>query len=79
MPRWEDLEIIYRLYTIIVFVVMDLAEDLVLDDLVFVGFHNFMCDSCIASVNVSNQKPLVSDTERTWCPLDVFVFINCVP
>lgn len=45
MSRWEDLEVIYRLYTIVVFVVVDLAEYLVLDDLVFVRFDNFVCDS----------------------------------
>ena len=78
VSRRENLEVVYRLYTIVVFVVVDLAEDLVLDDFVFVGFYNFVCDSCIASVIV-NQQPFLPATERTWCPLDILVFINRVP
>lgn len=42
----KDLDVVNGLYSMVVLVVVDLAEDLVLDDLVFVWFDYFVCHSC---------------------------------
>lgn len=41
----KDFKIVDRLYMMIVFVIVDLAEYLVLDNLMFVWFYDFVCDS----------------------------------
>lgn len=52
MAWWEDLEVVDGLYAMVVFVVVDFSEDLVLEDLVFMWLHHFVCDSWIALANV---------------------------
>jgi hypothetical protein len=42
---WEDFEAVDRLYVMIVLVVVNFSEDLVLDNLMFVRFYDFMCDN----------------------------------
>jgi hypothetical protein len=52
VTRWEDFDVVNWLYVMIVLVVVDLSVDLVLDDLVFVGFHDFVRDGCISLVKM---------------------------
>jgi hypothetical protein len=45
MARRENFDIIHRLYVMVVFVVVNLTEDLMLDNLVFMWLHDFVCNS----------------------------------
>jgi hypothetical protein len=52
VARREDFEMIDWLYAMIVLVVVDLSVDLMLDNLVFVWFHDFVCDGYIVLVDM---------------------------
>jgi hypothetical protein len=68
VARWKDLEIVHGLYPMIVLVVVDLSEDLVLYDLVFVWLDQFVSDGYFALARLLPQYQNVSPRRNmeTW-------------